>query len=567
MDDPRTPRQRLLARKAALWSERSSWVDHWRDISEHMQPRLGRFFVDDSNDGKKRHQKVYDNAAIFAARTLASGMMSGMTSPARPWFRLALADRDLMEFAAVKQWLHQVSELMRAVFSSSNTYRALHSCYEELGLFGCWADVVLPDFDTVIHHYPLTIGEYALATDERGQVDTLAREFRMTVGQLVGQFGLDACSASVRSLWDRGAYDQWVPVMHTIQPRRHRDMRTADARNKRFESIYMELGCNEEKFLRESGFSSFPALCPRWAVTGNDVYGHSPAMDCLGDVRQLMHGQLRKAQALDYKVNPPLQAPAVMKNQAGWRLPGGIGYYDNSGPNAGVRSAFDVNIDLSHQLEDIADMRQRINSGFFADLFLMMASMPGVQPRTAEEIAERHEEKLLMLGPVLERLQNELLSPLVDITFAALADATVGDGRGGVVPLLPPPPQEMQGMDLKVEFVSVLAQAQRAVSAGSIDRLLSTVGQISAAKGDPSPWDKVDTDRVIDEYAEVFGTNPELVRSADAVEEMRAQRAQQQAAQQATAAAEQLAGTAKTASEIDVDNVQNIMAGLQGYNT
>lgn len=532
-----------------------------------MQPRLGRFFVDDTNDGKKRNQKVYDNTAIFAARTLASGMMSGMTSPARPWFRLALADRDLMKFGAVKIWLHQLTELMRAVFSTSNTYRALHSCYEELGLFGCWSDVVLPNRESIIHHYPLTIGEYALAHDEFGQVNTLIREFKMTVGQMVGQFGLENCSITVKNLWDRGAYDQWVPVIHAIQPRRKRDVRLRDARNMPFESIYMEEACNEEKLLRDSGFQSFPALCPRWAVTGNDVYGHSPAMDCLGDVKQLMHGQLRKAQAIDYKVNPPLQAPSQMKNQSGWRLPGGIGYYDGAGPNAGVRSAFDVNLDLSHQLEDIADIRQRINSGFFADLFLMMASMPGVQPRTVEEIAERHEEKLLMLGPVLERQENELLSPLIEATFTQIMEATVSDGRGGIVGILPPPPQELEGVDLKVEFVSVLAQAQRAVAAGSIDRLLSSVGQIAAAKGDPSPWDKVDTDRVIDDYAEVFGTNPELVRSQDAVEAMRTTRAQQQSAMQATAMAEQAASTAKTASEIDVNNVQNIMTGLQGYNT
>ena len=199
--------QRKLARLAALKAERSSWDNHWLQIAQFQFPRAGRFLTSDTNEGKKKNQHVYDNTAIFAVRTLAAGMMSGVTSPARPWFRLGLADKDLMEFAPVKQWLHDTGEIMRQVFAASNTYNTLHSCYEELGAFGTWADVVLPDFDNVIHHYPMTVGEYYLAHDHRGKIDTLAREMKMTVGQMVGQFGKDNCSRAVRNLWDRGAYD------------------------------------------------------------------------------------------------------------------------------------------------------------------------------------------------------------------------------------------------------------------------------------------------------------------------------------------------------------------------
>ena len=190
---PVSRKQRLLARKASLWNERSSWDSIWKDISSYQQPRTGRFIATDRNRGDKRSNSILDNTATYAARTLAAGLMSGMTSPARPWFRLEIEDADLMESGAVRAWLHDTAKLIRRVFASSNTYRVLHSIYGELGLFGTACSMVLPDFENVIHHYPLTIGEYALATNAQGAVDTVVREFQMTVEQMVEQFGLEAC--------------------------------------------------------------------------------------------------------------------------------------------------------------------------------------------------------------------------------------------------------------------------------------------------------------------------------------------------------------------------------------
>lgn len=552
------PRQRKVARKNALWTERSSWDNHWRDISKFQQPRLGRFFVTDRNRGDRRNQHILDNTAVFAARTLAAGMMSGMTSPARPWLKMKLDDTDLMEHGPVKVWLRNVTREALSIYAASNTYRALHSCYGELGLFGTWANFVMDDFDSVIHHYPMTIGEYALATDSKGNVNTLCREFQMTVAQMVEMFGKDNCSTTVRNMYTSNKLDAWVTVLHMVDPRKERDLTKRDAKNMAFASCYFEPAAdNWDRFLRESGFERFPALCPRWDVTGNDVYGGSPGMDVLGDVKQLQHEQLSKGQAIDYKVRPPLQVPSMYKGSAADRLPGGIFYVDSAGPSNGVRSAFEVNLDMSHLLEDINDVRERIRQGYYADLFLMLANdtRSGV---TATEVVERHEEKLLMLGPVLERLHNELLTPLVDITFERMAQAGMLTGA------LQPPP-EIEGMELKIEFDSVLAQAQRAVASGGVDRLLGTVSSIAAVR--PEVLDKIDFDQAIDDYAEMFGVNPAIVVPDDKVAELRAQRAQQQAAQQAAAAAPMAVDAAKTASEIDVDNMRNVMEGLQGYGT
>jgi Bacteriophage head to tail connecting protein len=542
----------ILRRFNSMWTERSSWDAHIRDIASYNFPRASRFQTSDTNRGEKKHNLIHDNTPLWAHRTLAAGMMSGMTSPARPWFRLGLQDKELLDYTPVKQWLHDVTEKMRTVFSVSNTYNALHQCYEELGAFGTWANFVRPNFQRVIHHYPMTFGEYAIATNDEGSVDTLARKLSMTVGQMAKGFPRENLSTAVRNMIDRGSLDGRVDVMHYIAPRSDYDRTKGDGKNMPFASCYFEAGSNEDKLLGESGFKQFPGLCPRWVVTGNDVYGRSPGMDCLGDVKQLQLMQLRKLQAIDYQVNPPLQVPSQFKDQADKRLPGGIMYVDAASAQGGIRTAFDVNLRLDFLLEDIRDTRERVRSAYYADLFLMLAN-DSRTGRTATEIAERHEEKLLMLGPVLERLQNELLAPLVNMTFDRLADAGA----------LPKPPKELEGVDLNIEFVSTLAQAQRAVSSAGADRLLTTVG--SLAQLSPTIVDKIDFDQVVDDYAEMYGVNPKLVVSDEVVAERRAARAQAEQEAATAAAAPQMVDSMKTAGEINPSGVANVADMFSGY--
>lgn len=528
-------REKLQLRLNALKNERSSWLTHWQDISTFLLPRSGRFFVQDRNKGGSRTNNIYDSTGTKALRVLAAGMMAGMTSPARPWFRLGTNDPELMKSAAVKQWLNDVTKLLLDVFAKSNTYRSLHGMYEELGAFGTAASIVLPDFDTVLHHYPLTAGEYAVATDHRGKVTTLYREFQKTVGELVGEFGLEAVSTTVRNLYDRGSLDQWVTVIHAIEPREARDAAKRDNKNMPWKSTYFEAGGESDKFLRVSGFNRFPAIVPRWSTTGGDIYGNSPGMEALGDIKQLQHEQLRKAEGIDYKTNPPLQVPTSAKGNELDTLPGGISYVDVAGGGNAIKTMFDVNLDLSHLLGDIQDVRGRINGAFYADLFLMLANQNDAR-MTATEVAERHEEKLLMLGPVLERLHNELLDPLIDMAFERVMAA-------GIVPT---PPQELQGVNIQVEFVSMLAQAQRAIGTNSIDRFVAGIGQIASVK--PEALDKLDADRYVDLYSDLLGVDPSLLLANDKVAIIRQQRAQQALEAQQAAKAEQQARMVKDLS-------------------
>lgn len=549
------PRDRLYTRWSALKSERSTWWSHWSEISDYVLPRSGRFFLQDRNRGQKRHNNILDNTGTKALRVLAAGMMAGMTSPARPWFRLATPDADLNKSPAVKLWLSQVTRLMLDIFAKSNTYRALHSMYEELGAFGTAASIVMPDYQNVIHMYPLTTGEFCLAQNWKGEVVTLYREFQKTVGEMVTEFGRDKCSTSVQNLWDMGSLDQWITIVHAIEPRTDRDSTKRDNLNMPWKSVYFELNGAKDKFLGESGFKNFPAIAARWATSGGDIYGNSPGMDALGDIKQLQHEQMRKAQGIDYMTKPPLQVPASMKGRDIDTLPGGISFVDQAGPGNAIRTAFDVRLDLSHLLGDIQDVRERIRGAFSADLFLMLANSTN-NAMTATEVAERHEEKMLMLGPVVERLHSEMLDPLIETTFEHMLAA-------GIVP---PPPPELHGMDLNVTYVSMLAQAQRAIATNGIDRFVGNLGQVASFK--PDVLDKFDSDVWADKYSDMLGVDPEFVVPSDKVALIRNARAQAQAQAQKIAQVEQAASAAQKLGTVQTPsgNAGNdVMQAFSGY--
>jgi hypothetical protein len=547
-------REKVQSRWDALKEERSSWMSHWKDISEVLLPRAGRFLPTENNrGGRAAFRKILDSTGTRALRTLSGGMMSGMTSPARPWFRLTTFNPELDESYEVKVWMSQVTSLMQMVFYKSNTYRALQMAYEELGAFGTSATLIYDDFDRVIHCHPLTIGEFAIATDSRGRVNTVYREFRMTVAMLVQEFGLENVSRTVKDLYDRGQMDEWVEVINAIEPRTERDPRKTDAKNMPYLSVYFEKSGDKGKVLRETGFTEFPAMCARWSVTGGDIYGTSPGMEALGDLCQLQQMQFRKSQAIDYKVHPPVLIPSEMKNMGTQFLPGGVIPYSNAQQAQQIRSAYMVDLDLNSLLVDIQDVRQRINEAFYRDIFMLMVNSTD-KTMTATEVTERHEEKMLLMGPVLERLNAEMLDPLINIVFNKLVQAD----------LLPPLPEDLQGQQLNVEFISILAQAQKAISTNSVDRMFSVLGNLAGMR--PDIVDNVDLDFWPQWYADALGVDPRFIVSGKKVAVIREQRAQ---AEQQAAAMEQLQGATQAAKNMGMSmqgqSPEQIMQAFTGY--
>lgn len=546
-------KRRCLERWEALKSERTSWMTHWQEISEVLTPRTGRFLVSDNNKGDKRHRAILDNTGTRALRTLAGGMMAGMTSPARPWFRLTTLNPELDESYEVKDWLGRVTSLMQMVFAKSNIYQSLTMAYEELGAYGTAAVILYDDPDNVIHCMPLTIGEYTIATDGRGRVNTLYREFRMTVAQLVQEFGYASCSGATQQMFDKRQYDEWVTVVNAIEPRDMRDPEKIDNKNMPYRSVYFEDCAEDKKILRESGFRTFPCLCGRWGVSGGDIYGTSPGMEALGDLHQLQQEQLRKSQAIDYQSNPPVLVPADLKDDESAIVPGGTVFVDSVSQAQMVRSAYDVPLRLDFLLQDIQDVRARINEAFYKDIFMMLTEQGGDR-MTATEVAERHEEKMLMLGPVLDRLNSEMLDPLITLVFERL------QANG----MLPPLPEELQGVELNVDFISILAQSQKAVTTNAIDRFVNSLNAVAGMKQEV--LDKFNADRWADTYADSLGIDAQLIVPDKEVAKLREARAQAQAQQAQLEQAQQAASTMKDVAQAQIDPMQpqdinNLFAG------
>ena len=525
-------------------------LNHYRDLQEFLMPRRGRFLMSDRNK-LPTFTKVIDNTASMARRTLQSGMMAGITSPARPWFKLGVADKDLQEFPAVNKWLRDVRDLMSEIFASSNIYNSLHVMYGEEGVFGTGAMLTLSDFDNVIMGQTLTVGSYKIGVNDRGKVDMLYREIPLTVHQCVGRFGFDNVSQLVKDLYDRGAYSETVETYQMILPNPDRDPIKKDAKGKAFLSTYWERGSDSDKWLRMSGFDEFPAMIPRWEVLGGEPYGYGPGTIALGDTKQLQNEQKKKGQAISKMVSPPLLAPTSMRGEAITSLPGGVNYHDMVGNSAGIRSLYDVNFPVNYLTEDIREVQHRIDSAFYKDLFLMLATSDRRQI-TAREIEERHEEKLLMLGPVLERLHDELLNPLIDRTFNLMA-------RAGILPV---PPEEMRDQDIKVEYISMMAQAQKAVGAATIERTIAFAGNLVAVF--PEIRHKVDAMAAVDEYAEMNGAPPNIIiptKDAKMAADEEAKNMQRMAMMQQ---AESGAQSAKLLSETDTGDGKNAIQRMMG---
>lgn len=532
-----TIKEQLLKQVALLNNDRSSFEPHWRELSDFINPRGSRFLVTDVNRNDRRNSKTVDPTATLANRTLSSGMMSGITSPARPWFKLATPDPDMMDYGPVKLWLEAVQRRMNEVYNKSNLYQSLPLLYSSLGTYSTGAMAVLEDDEDVIRTMMFPIGSYYLANSARGSVDTCYRKFTMTVRQLVMEFGMSNVSASVKGLWESGSYETWIEVIHAVYPNIDRDTGKLDSKNKRIKSVYFEVGGDNDKLLRESGFDEFPIMAPRWEVNGEDVYGSScPGMIALGQVKALQLEQKRKSQLIDKATNPPMVGPSSLKSQRVSLLPGDVTYLDVMTGQEGLKPAYLVNPNTADLLADIQDTRQMINSAYFVDLFMMLQNI-NTRSMPVEAVIEMKEEKLLMLGPVLERLNDECLNPLIDRTFSIMARKN----------LLPPPPDVLQGMPLKIEYISVMAQAQKSIGLSSLSSTVGFIGQLAQVK--PEALDKLDTDQAIDAFAEMSGVSPTVIVPQEQVNQIREERAQQQKQQQAMAMGMAAAQGAKTLSE------------------
>ncbi len=545
-----------------LKSERESFKGLWQDIADYVDPFRAQFDVNENNKGNKRASKIIDSTATQCSDVLSAGLMSGMTSPARPWFKLTTQDQDKAKFGKVKEWLDLVTQVMNSTHLRTNIYSTFPYVYRDVGNFGTSPFIVQETKDgSVFHTSPFEIGSYVLGEDHFGRVNTFGREFRMTVGQVVDMFGeykdgkpdWSNFSNFIKESYEKGNTEKWVTLTHVIHPNRQYSPHKLDAKFKKFKSIYFETNeSDDKKILRESGYDLFPILGLRWGAKTGDVYGtSSPAIIALGDIKQLQHGERMTAEALDKIVKPPMKASSSLKESGANLLPAGITWIDDTQANQVFESAYNINFPMNYVEQKQEQIRTRIENAYFKNLFLMLANdqRSGI---TATEINMRYEEKLVMLGPVLQQFNSDCLDPFIDLSF----DYHLRQG------LLPPPPEELQGEALKIEYVSTIAQAQKTLGIGNNDKFLNFIG--TAAQMNPDVLTKVDFDGLVDDYGDKLSVAPTVIRTRERVEEIRQAQAQAQAQQAQMEQAQMQARAAKDAAAAQTSDGQSLLDQLVG---
>ena len=415
-----SPRERLDAKKSALWADRSSYEQQWRDVATFLMPTRPRWTVSDKARGDRRNLSIINNTATRAANTLRSGLHAGLTSPARPWMKLSTPDPSLAQKPGVASWLAEVTRRMHAIFQLSNIYNAFPMLYGDVATFGTGAVAILEDEGSVdkpgdlFRAQVFPVGSFAVQMDGRGRPSLFIHETSKTVEQIVEEFGgpdgkplehkgtidWSHISTATKNLWERGHITQRVTTYWAVHRNRDYSSRALGAKEFPWASCHWEAGAEGNKLLRESGFREFPVMCPRWIAVPDEAYANDyPGITALGDVKQLQMMERKKGQAIEKMVNPALVGPVNLQTQKVSLLPGAVTYIDIREGMQGLRPIHEVRPDLTAFVLDAQAVERRIDSAFYVDLFLMLtlSSASGSQPPTAREVEERHEEKMLML--------------------------------------------------------------------------------------------------------------------------------------------------------------------------
>lgn len=527
---------------------RAPWEAEWRDVGTYICPRKTRFFTgDDMRGASTSNQKAPNPWPLFANRVFASGMQGGLTSPSRPWLMLGVDQDELNRHEAVKLWNAECTRAMLTVLSKSNFYDSAYSYYFENGGFGTSSMFAEEDFDDIVRFHALAIGEYWIDTDASGRVRTLLRRISLPPDQIVEKWP-DTCGPEITNMATNGT-DTDIDIFHLVRPRKKRDPRKADNRSMPFESIYYIPG--RSLILSESGYEEWPCPTARFETTGQDRYGGSPGKDMAKFCALLQNMEMTYIRLTHLAANPPMRVPSTFERKLR-TLPGEQTPVDAD--EKGLSPLFQVDPAAMARLEaKIEKSEQLVRVGFYNDLFRTVTD-ENRSNITAMEIQERVQEKMEQIGPTIDRMLNEFLKPVVERVFGIM-------WRAGMIP---PPPPEIQGMPIKIEFISPLAMAQKASGTKTLRAFSSFVGEL--AQFNPAALDKLGFDEIIDIYAEETGVPPKAVISTEDAQAMRAERAKMQQAQQRAAAMQRDAESLRRLSDVDLsqDNVLSRLADAAG---
>ena len=479
----------------------------WQELAEYFLPRSVRFLVRNVNKPPARNKKIKDSTPLLALRNFSSGMMSGATNPATNWFRVKVHNYKQSESYEIKTWCNAVENLFRDIFNSSNLYRVLPAVYKQIGVFGISVIAMNSDESSVLNCMLLPVGSYRIAKNFKGEVDTICRVFMETAKNLYDRFGAENVSSDVLSAISSGRYEEMFEVVHFVEPNKEFLPLSPWAKDKAFVSVYYEASSKEEKFLSKSGFDKFPYAVFESEVNGEDVYPtECPGVNALPDVKQLMNMVIDEGKALKKMISPTYKGPAGLKNKKMLDAPAAFIEEDENG--RGLSPVYEVNPRVLEVENIIEKLKESIKEIFYNDLFSMILNT-AERSRTATEVNELKEEKMVLLSPLLQQIHSGL-NRVIDWVFQESVSLDI----------LPEPPAEIMGENMEIEFVSTLAQAQKAVKISAMERF--TTFTVNLAQNlDASLKNKLNANKIIDDYADYANISPEQIVPTSSVEKQK----------------------------------------------
>ncbi len=546
---PYRRRWRELDRLAEIWKPL------WREVNEYVLPWSGRFLHSHRDRQEvRRGQNVHNSVTYNAIHTAASGLHGGLTSPSRPWFELSHPDEELMEHTRVRAWIHLVQNRQRMVLAQSNFYAAVQDLYYEALAYG--QGVTLMEKDPgggVVRFRTLTCGEYRLANGADLRINSVYRRLAMSASQIAEAFGRENLPEPVTRALADNRFDQAFFLIQAVQPWGFFDGSSHE--EWKYESVYFFEDGSDDLAVARRGYRSKPFVAVRWGVIGDDVYGYSPGQMALADIRQLQTQERAYVNAVNWISDPAWLVSDSMKDRLarGEIRPGAIVGADAAEAQHLFRPLMRPLFDFANIRLKIIDVQERIQATFYNPLFLMVQMRRGQM--TATEVMHLVEEKAAVLGPVLERFQAELFDPILERVFTIMAED---------FGLIPPPPPEIAGGGLRIDYTSMLAQAQKQAGLSGMTHFLAMAGEIAGRF--PAAGLKIDADEAIDQLAYIDNIPPKVVRSDDEVarlrEEARAGEAKRQELANLAGAAE-IAGKLAAVSEESGEMVTKFLANMR----
>ena len=557
---------------ADLKTTRVPYESLWRDIDDYVAPGMLRLQLSDTDRGTREDSKIINSAADKAFETFQNGMISNVTNPSQPWIEIATDDQDLSDYGPVAVFCEDVAREMLSITEDAGVYEDLKSVYAYGGKFGNGLMWMEENYKRVIHTQPMAVGQWWIGKDELGDPNCLYREIRMTVRQVVEKFlsrrkpEWDKLSRGVKEAWDKGRYGEHVDVGHLVLPNDDKDDQYVEASGKPFRSCYFEIGSNrsdedKSKYLRESGYDEFPGLFFPWDVFGDDVYGmNAPGITTLPDNKELQHWALVTAQGLDNIVDPAMMGPPGFKKKGGF-FPGSFhAMQDSDLQRGGVRPVRETPPQVLEAKNHELTIEKRLQDGWYMGVFRYL-DPTNASARTATEIAARQQQNMLELVGTMNRLNRGILNPYTERLFNYM----IRQGRIGPDGI--PIPPELAGRQLKIRYISQMAQAMRSINVTSIDRLLETAIKIANEGQNPSVWNKLSVYEIMDAKARSLGVPARVMRSDEEVAMLEAEQKQAAAAEQKMAMMQTLTKGVKDLSQSPTDGknaLTDVASALEG---